>query len=53
MDGVMIVVVAGRGLAITRTDLGFAALDNRCPHGGGPLGEGHIDDGCLICPWHG
>ena len=20
---------------------------------GGPLGEGQIEDGCLICPWHG
>ncbi len=36
----------------------YAALDNRCPHQGGPLGEGSIecsDDGdCYLrCPWHG
>lgn len=36
----------------------FAAMDNRCPHQGGPLGEGaiekDIDDKCCIrCPWHG
>lgn len=31
----------------------FAALDNRCPHQGGPLGEGSIEDGTLRCPWHG
>jgi nitrite reductase (NADH) small subunit len=28
-------------------------MDNVCPHRGGPLGAGVIDDGKLICPWHG
>ncbi len=31
----------------------YAALDNRCPHQGGPLGEGSIENGFLRCPWHG
>ena len=31
----------------------YAALDNRCPHQGGPLGEGSIEKGFLRCPWHG
>ena len=36
----------------------YAAMDNHCPHQGGPLGEGSIevgvDDACWIrCPWHG
>ena len=36
----------------------WAAMDNRCPHQGGPLGEGTIEKGadgeCWIrCPWHG
>src|SRR5258706_9512961 len=31
---------------------GWSALDNRCPHQGGPLGDGQLDDGRLICPWH-
>jgi len=31
----------------------FAALDNACPHQGGPLGEGSIEEGLLRCPWHG
>ncbi|GEM_PF-1240314 len=30
-----------------------SALDNRCPHQGGPLGERSIEDGMLRCPWHG
>ena len=32
---------------------GFTALDNRCPHQGGPLGEGQLDGPWLLCPWHG
>ena len=31
----------------------YAALDNACPHQGGPLGEGAIENGWLRCPWHG
>ncbi len=31
----------------------FSALDNKCPHQGGPLGEGSIENGYLRCPWHG
>jgi pyruvate oxidase len=31
----------------------YAALDNKCPHQGGPLGEGSIENGLLRCPWHG
>ncbi len=31
----------------------LSAMDNVCPHRGGPLGTGVIDDGILICPWHG
>jgi len=31
----------------------YAALDDRCPHQGGPLGEGSIENGLLRCPWHG
>ena len=31
----------------------FNALTNKCPHQGGPLGEGSIENGLLRCPWHG
>jgi thiamine pyrophosphate-dependent acetolactate synthase large subunit-like protein/nitrite reductase/ring-hydroxylating ferredoxin subunit len=47
------VVAAGRALCITRTADGYGALDNRCPHQGGPLGDGQIENGYVICPWHG
>ncbi len=31
----------------------YGALSNKCPHQGGPLGEGSIENGWLRCPWHG
>ncbi len=45
-------------LCLSHLDGQWAAMDNRCPHQGGPLGEGTIergvDDRCWIrCPWHG
>ncbi|MEV0897081.1 Rieske 2Fe-2S domain-containing protein [Actinoplanes sp. NPDC049802] len=29
------------------------ALIDRCSHEGGPLSEGDVADGCVVCPWHG
>jgi thiamine pyrophosphate-dependent acetolactate synthase large subunit-like protein/nitrite reductase/ring-hydroxylating ferredoxin subunit len=40
-------------LCMTRHEGRIGALDNRCPHQGGPLGEGSIENGLLRCPWHG
>lgn len=45
-------------MALTHIDGTYTAMDNRCPHQGGPLGEGSIEIGkdgqCLLrCPWHG
>jgi nitrite reductase/ring-hydroxylating ferredoxin subunit len=31
----------------------YSALDNVCPHRGGPLGQGMIEGGKVVCPWHG
>ena len=44
---------AHRTVCMTRHDGHYAALDNKCPHQGGPLGEGSIENGWLRCPWHG
>ena len=40
-------------LCMTNFEGTYAALDNKCPHQGGPLGEGSIEKGWLRCPWHG
>jgi nitrite reductase/ring-hydroxylating ferredoxin subunit len=42
-----------RTLCMTRFQGRYGALDNACPHQGGPLGEGSIENGLLRCPWHG
>src|SRR4051794_38571960 len=53
-EGRVKTVTAGhRSLAMTHYDGQYGALDNRCPHQGGPLGEGTIEKGMLRCPWHG
>ncbi len=46
-------VVDGRSVALTRCGGRLGALENRCPHQGGPIGEGSIEKGWLRCPWHG
>ena len=46
-------IVDGRSVAVTRCGGRVGALDNHCPHQGGPLGEGSIENGLLRCPWHG
>ena len=40
-------------LCMSNFEGSYAALENRCPHQGGPLGEGSIENGWLRCPWHG
>jgi nitrite reductase (NADH) small subunit len=41
-----------RTLCIANVDGVIRALDNECPHHGGPLAEGMIEQGKVVCPWH-
>jgi len=55
---VMTVTARTTTLCLAHFDGHWSAMDNRCPHQGGPLGEGSIEKGvdgkCWIrCPWHG
>ncbi len=53
-EGRVATVAAGhKSVALVHYDGEFSALDNHCPHQGGPLGEGSIENGLLRCPWHG
>jgi thiamine pyrophosphate-dependent acetolactate synthase large subunit-like protein/nitrite reductase/ring-hydroxylating ferredoxin subunit len=53
-EGRVMTVTAGRtSLALTHFNGAFGAIDNHCPHQGGPLGEGSIEGAYLRCPWHG
>jgi nitrite reductase (NADH) small subunit len=44
--------VQGRALCVAHVNGAIAVLDGVCPHEGGPLGEGIIEDGRVVCPWH-
>ncbi len=53
-EGRVKTVSAGpHSFAMTHYGGRYTALSNRCPHQGGPLGEGSIEKGMLRCPWHG
>jgi 3-phenylpropionate/trans-cinnamate dioxygenase ferredoxin component len=45
VDGLMVVVVNLGGE--------YYCVEDVCTHDGGPLGEGRLDDGQIICPRHG
>ncbi|MEM9556829.1 MAG: Rieske 2Fe-2S domain-containing protein [Acidobacteriota bacterium] len=47
------VTLAGDRVAIFRDGDAIYALSSVCKHQNGPLGEGKIVDGCVVCPWHG
>ncbi len=48
-----LVRVAGRRIVVARTDSGWHAFDDRCPHRGGSLAGGSLACGVVQCPWHG
>jgi nitrite reductase (NADH) small subunit len=43
---------AGRALCVANVGGTIAVLYGVCPHEEGPLGEGAIEDGRIVCPWH-
>lgn len=43
----------GRFVCVANVDGEICAMDNVCPHWGGPLGQGKIENGKIVCPWHG
>lgn len=40
-------------ICVANVDGEYSAMDNVCLHRGGPLGQGMIEDGKVVCPWHG
>lgn len=54
-DGANCAFVDGRPLVVARDASGSFLMGARCPHRGGPLQLGTLDEatGCVVCPWHG
>lgn len=44
--------VRGSEIAIFNIQGKFYAVDNLCPHQGGPLVAGKVEGEVLTCPWH-
>ena len=42
----------GIDVLLVRQDGRLRALAHPCSHMGGPLSEGTLEDGCVVCPWH-
>jgi len=40
-------------LVLSKVNGKYGAIEGVCPHQGGPLMDGRIDNGVLRCPWHG
>jgi nitrite reductase (NADH) small subunit len=46
------VEIGGFQLAVFLNAGSVYVIDNECPHAGGSLAGGCVEDGCVMCPWH-
>jgi len=44
--------IEGQVVALFNVGGEFRAIGNRCVHRGGPLGQGMLEGGVVLCPWH-
>jgi nitrite reductase (NADH) small subunit len=44
--------VEGVAICLANVNGELLALDNVCPHRGGPLGQGWVEGESVVCPWH-
>jgi nitrite reductase (NADH) small subunit len=45
--------VGDKVICVANVNGAITAIDNVCLHRGGPLGQGMIHEGKVVCPWHG
>jgi nitrite reductase (NADH) small subunit/3-phenylpropionate/trans-cinnamate dioxygenase ferredoxin subunit len=50
--GSAVVTLNQKDIAIFNVKGAFFAIDDVCPHMGASLSGGHVEDGCVTCPWH-
>lgn len=51
--GGLSVEVGGVEIGVFRTEAGFLAIENACPHAGVPLSTGDVEACIVTCPAHG
>ena len=44
--------LSGKSIALFNSKGKFYAMDNHCPHRGGPLADGYLEGKTVTCPWH-
>ena len=49
---IKLVELGERRIALVQVNGAFYAVNEVCPHQGGPLSEGDIEDYMITCPWH-
>jgi nitrite reductase (NADH) small subunit len=47
-----VVQADGKLIALFKMQGAVYAIDNECPHRGGPLAEGSVKGKLVSCPWH-
>jgi len=52
-DGLKVVEINDTPIVLRYINGALKAIENVCPHRGGPVGEGDLDGDILVCPWHG
>ena len=40
-------------ICVANVNGSITAMESVCLHRGGPLGQGEIENGKVVCPWHG
>ncbi len=50
--GALAVDVGGSRVALFHVDGAVRAIGETCPHRGGPLHLGAVEEGIVRCPWH-
>ena len=53
VDQMKLLHVGDRRIVLARTEGGYVAFDDHCPHRGGSLAGGTMICGTVQCPWHG
>jgi nitrite reductase (NADH) small subunit len=46
------IIAAGRHFCVARLNGEVSVLDGVCPHQQGPLGQGIVENGRVVCPFH-
>jgi nitrite reductase (NADH) small subunit len=45
--------ISGTTICVANVNGTITAMENHCIHMGGPLGQGYVENGKVVCPWHG